>query len=116
MKQTRKRQSVAWTLLSVILSMLLFSSFHVHEEYEGGKQDCYQCASHQPHAGHFSLATHGVQDCLICQLISVPYLVAAIVVVTMPLHQNGKAHSLRVSFLPYSPLEFVSLRAPPFLS
>lgn len=116
MKQTRKRQSVAWTLLSIILSMLLFSSFHVHEECEGGKQECYQCASHQPHAGHFSLATHGVQDCLICQLVTVPFLIAALVTITMPLHQNGKAHSLRASFLPYSPVGFVKLRAPPFLS
>ena len=116
MKQTRKRQSVAWILLSIILSMLLFSSFHVHEEYEGGEQDCYQCASHQPHAGHFSLATQGVQDCILCQLISVPYLIAAVVVVAAPLHLHGKAHSLRASFLPYSPVGFVKLRAPPFLS
>lgn len=63
-------------LLSVFLPMLLFSSLHIHERV-ASVQDCTECVNHVPHGGHLSLDTTSIHDCLLCQLASLPFVLAA---------------------------------------
>ena len=75
---TRTRRISAWLLLSVFLPMLLLSSLHVHENAPVSS-GCSECVNHIPHHGHLSLDTIHLDDCVLCQFATLPFLVAAIV-------------------------------------
>ena len=77
-----KRRISAWLLLSVFLPMLLISSLHIHEEAPVSN-DCYECVNHIPHQGHLSLNTIHLNDCVLCQLATLPFLMAAAIFVTI---------------------------------
>lgn len=68
-------------LLLVFLPILMFSSLHIHESvaYEG---ECYECANHLHHSGHISLQTASFHDCVLCQFVTLSFVVA--VLVTLP--------------------------------
>ena len=75
---TRTRRLSAWLLLSVFLPMLLLSSLHVHESVPVSS-GCSECVNHIPHQGHLSLNTIHVNDCVLCQFATLPFLMASIV-------------------------------------
>ncbi|MBR1643993.1 MAG: hypothetical protein IJ684_01295 [Bacteroidales bacterium] len=78
------RSTFAWILLSVFVPMLLLSSLHRHAVR--GEAECAACVQHLPHAGHFSQAASVVDDCLLCQFLSLPYVPAqAAVLAVFPL-------------------------------
>lgn len=56
--------------------MLLLLSFHVHHQRMEAAVDCYQCAHHQPHAGHITTVQDALHDCLLCQLQSEAFMAA----------------------------------------
>ena len=76
-EMTRRR--AAWLLLTVYVMMMAVLSLHVHplEMYEDSQ--CYQCANHLPHSGHLSATQAAMHDCVLCQLHSVTYVLAAAV-------------------------------------
>lgn len=80
MKTGRRRQMVARWLLAVFVPMVLLSSLHLHKEVAATGGECYQCAHHQPHSGHLSAASFAVHDCLLCQMLTVPFVPAAVCV------------------------------------
>jgi len=82
MKETAKRYFSSWALLAVFLPMLLLSSFHVHPEAHVEGDDCEECVHHLPHAGHISNLTVCSFDCVLCQFLTLPFLVAPLVVFT----------------------------------
>ena len=79
-----KRQTTARMLLAVFVPMLLLTSLHTHHEARTTGDDCYQCAHHQPHSGHLSAVQSVVHDCLLCQLASVPYISATVLLLVLP--------------------------------
>ena len=110
-----KRYYSSWVLLAVFLPMLALSSLHVHPEAHLEEGYCKECVHHLPHAGHFGSQTTCSFDCVLCQFLTLPFLVAPVVVFVF---------NLKFSFVPF----FVSdqrvvcnmkganhLRAPPFL-
>lgn len=56
--------------------MLLLLSLHVHHQRMAVEVDCYQCAHHQPHAGHITAVQDVMHDCLVCQLQGQSFLPA----------------------------------------
>lgn len=72
MKNHLQRKLCAWTLLAVFVPMLLLTSVHRHEV--SVSQMCTECVQHIPHAGHWSQAVSGVDNCLLCQLHALSYL------------------------------------------
>ena len=109
---TRTRRISAWLLLSVFLPMLLLSSLHVHENAPVSS-GCSECVNHIPHHGHLSLDTIHLDDCVLCQFATLPFLVAAtvfFVAVSWGFHLAFVEPSARLQFTVcrhYSP------RAPP---
>ena len=80
MKETMKRYYSSWVLLAVFLPMLLLSSLHVHPEAHLEEEGCKECVHHVPHAGHFTSGTTCGFDCVLCQFLTLPFLLALVVV------------------------------------
>ena len=80
MNRQSDRIRIAWVLLSVFVSMLLLSGVHRHEAVAGATVDCMECAHHVHHSGHFTAAIDHVDDCLLCQFLSLAYTAAATIV------------------------------------
>lgn len=83
----QKRTWAARLLLLVFLPILVFSSLHVHE-YAVGQGDCYECTNHLHHSGHVSLQTASFHDCVLCQFVTLSYIigVALVLVVAATIH------------------------------
>ena len=82
MKETMKRYYSSWVLLAVFLPMLVLSSLHVHPEAHLEEGYCKECVHHLPHAGHFGSQTTCSFDCVLCQFLTLPFLMATAVVLT----------------------------------
>ena len=76
MNSTKRRHIASVVLLAVFLPMLLLSSLHVHPEAHLEDGDCKECVHHVPHAGHFTSGTSCSFDCVLCQFLSLPFLMA----------------------------------------
>jgi hypothetical protein len=79
MNSTKRRHIASVVLLAVFLPMLLLSSLHVHPEAHLEDGDCKECVHHVPHAGHFTSGTSCSFDCVLCQFLSLPFLMAPMV-------------------------------------
>ena len=75
-----RRQISSWVLLAVFLPMVLLSSLHVHPEAHLEGDDCKECVHHVPHAGHFGSQTLCSFDCVLCQFLALPFLMAPVIV------------------------------------
>lgn len=71
-----RRRRAAKVLLAVYIPMLLLLSLHVHHQRMAETVYCYQCAHHQPHAGHITALQDALHDCLLCQLQSEAFMAA----------------------------------------
>jgi hypothetical protein len=77
MKRQGKRIASAWLLLSVFVSMILLSGLHRHETIANVAADCVECAHHMHHSGHFTVATDHMDDCVLCQFLTLVYTAAS---------------------------------------
>lgn len=59
-------------LLAVILPLVFAAPYHHHEHEAAETDNCDACLHHRPHAAHLSSDT-SLQDCLICQILSVQF-------------------------------------------
>lgn len=75
-----RRHISAVVLLAVFLPMFMLSSFHVHPEAHSDGESCEECVHHLPHAGHISNLTVCSFDCVLCQFLTLPFLLAPVVV------------------------------------
>lgn len=79
-----RRKKFAWLLLLVYVPMLLAITFHHHSgAEETAASYCYDCAHHIHHDGHFVSQSAVVQECLLCQLCALSYVVPALVKVAL---------------------------------
>lgn len=116
MKETMKRYYSSWVLLAVFLPMLVLTSLHVHPEAHLEEGYCKECVHHLPHAGHFGSQTSCSFDCVLCQFLTLPFLVAPVVVFIAkeflhiaPLYPEEQSVVSRER-------SFVFLRAPPMVN
>ena len=105
MMRQRKRITSAWLLWSVFVSMILLTGLHHHEPTANLAADCVECAHHIHHSGHFTAATEHVNDCVLCQFLSLVYTPAATLMVV----------SSNVNCLCCEVGQYDSTRAPPFI-
>ena len=93
MKEGRKRLLTARLLLPVFVAMLAATTLHVHSEAAAAAWDaCYECVNHLPHGGHLSAHALSIHDCVLCQLMSVAYVPALVLVLIGPLQANPALH------------------------
>lgn len=71
-----RRKVFARLLLLVFVPMLLMSALHVHDY--GSTPLCSDCAHHVSHPGHLSASVSHGYDCVLCQFLSLPFVMAAV--------------------------------------
>lgn len=76
-----RRTRFAWLLMMVYLPMLLAITFHYHTAADGDSAAAYcsDCDHHVHHDGHLATSQGFTQECPICHLQSLPYVVPTIV-------------------------------------
>jgi len=112
-KETARRYYSSWVLLAVLLPMLIFSSLHVHPASHTGGDHCEECVHHLPHAGHISSQTFCSFDCVLCQFLTMPFLVAAAVVFVPRVLFYVAPYGSETQRVVSRTRGFVCLRAPP---
>ena len=115
MKETAKRYYSSWVLLAVFLPMFVLSSLHVHPQAHDEEDYCEECVHHLPHAGHISSQTFCAFDCVLCQFLTLPFLIAAAVVFTAKNPIHIAPHRVENQCVVERERGFVFLRAPPSL-
>ena len=70
-----KRHISAWLLLAVFVPMLLLSSLHIHSYEQTADDQCTECVHHHC-GGHIGQQTLSLDDCLLCQFLTLPMAVA----------------------------------------
>ena len=115
MKMKMRRHISAIVLLAVFLPMLLLSSFHVHPETHLEGAACKECVHHVPHAGHFGTQTFCTCDCVLCQFLTLPFLMATAVVLVIHLKYYDALLLVGDQCVLCNIEEANHLRAPPFL-
>ena len=73
-----RRQIAAWVLLWVFVPMMVLTSVHTHQSLPVDKDDCHECVNHVPHGGHLTASVLSIDNCLLCQFTTLPYLVATV--------------------------------------
>ena len=83
MKRQRKRIISAWLLLSIFVSIMMLSTLHRHHPIADPATYCEACTHHVHHSGHFTTAYEHLDDCVLCQFISLTFVAAAVAAVAV---------------------------------
>lgn len=112
-----RRTRFAWLLMMVYLPMLLAITFHYHTAAEGDSAAAYcsDCNHHVHHDGHLATSQGFTQECPICHLQSLPYVVPTIVHIAAFVAMVYVAFSMSCLFVKTSQGDIQSTRAPPAL-
>lgn len=92
----KRRTLIGRFLLALYLTILAVGTFHVHE-HVGEDFVCQDCINHVDHAGHISVGDVAMGDCLLCNFLSISYLVAeatALVTIVLVLHHDFVEHTV----------------------
>lgn len=114
MKETPRRFYSSLVLLAVFLPILLLSSLHVHPQAHQEGHHCEECVHHQPHAGHISSMSVCSFDCVMCQFLTLPFLIAAVAVFAAPRFCSTFSFRAACQYGTRDPEGHIRLRAPPF--
>ena len=109
-----KRDISAFFLLAIYVSILLFSSFHVHSQALSLSDDCEQCVNHVPHSGHLSPVDGAQHVCLLCQFLNLTFIAATGVAVIIYINVRAKHVIPPLTHAVHVIRGVVGLRAPPF--
>lgn len=115
MRRQGKRIVSAWLLLSVFTSMILLSGLHHHEAVMNAAIDCADCTHHVHHSGHFTIDTSHLDDCVLCQFLSLVYTPAVILLVVIPFSLTIRGILSNINFEYCKVVLYKSTRGPPFI-
>ena len=79
MQTSMRRKVSAWLLLSVFVPMMMLTALHHHQMVTGAAVECVDCSHHVHHGGHLSAGGTSIDDCLLCQFLTLNYIAAAAV-------------------------------------
>lgn len=110
-----RRRIAVWILLSVFVPMTVMVSLHCHCGIVSTTDVCVQCVNHQPHAGHLSSGQQCVDNCVLCQFHSLPYVPASTVVLPCLVCLIGLVYVLPAVWRSVDIIGIKRSRAPPFV-
>jgi len=82
MNAKTKRLFASRVLLAVFLPMLFFASLHMHPAQSLTGDECTECINHHC-GGHIGQQTLSIHDCVLCQMMTLPMIAAAVVTVLL---------------------------------
>ena len=110
-----RRHIASLVLLAVFLPMLILSSVHVHEVPASVDYECSGCVQHHCH-GHIAESAASIHACVLCQFVSLPYLIAATILLPVILQTQTSSIVEPSAQLQSAACRYHSPRAPPVLS
>ncbi len=108
------RKIASRILLAIFLPMLMLSSVHVHKTTIAPDTECAQCVHHQCH-GHLTQQWGGSHPCLLCQFLTLSFVVTTAIVVTYYNNSNKKLYSHHQHKVYVDVMGLPALRAPPYV-
>lgn len=108
-----KRTLSARLLLAVFLSLLLLSVLHVHHAVDVAGGSCQECVDHQRHDGHIGVAVAGMHGCVLCAMVSLPFVAAAVVAAVLCGRVAERLQRVRSAVLCGRAVAWCGLRGPP---
>lgn len=112
-KLTTKRHIASWSMLAVFVLMLILSSLHVHYQDTVAEQDCKECVHHHCN-GHLTQFATSMHQCVLCQFLTLPFLIVAIASFTIFHRVSKVAVDARQRHVAIGCLGIIGLRAPPY--
>ena len=109
MQRQRNRNIAAWVLLSVFVPMMMLSAVHIH------KPVADETANHVNHPGHFTSAVEHLDDCVLCQFLSLVYTPAAVIQAVIFVALTTMASVGCIQMVAGEAGHIKSTRAPPFM-
>ncbi len=114
MKNELKRQLSAWLLLSVFIPMMVVSALHVHPSVCVDEQMlCDACIHHLPHGGHITTNAGHLNECVVCQVMTIGFLPAVGLLLTFLVLQICVPYENRSSLVVLRSGSATGSRAPP---
>ncbi|MCR5270112.1 MAG: hypothetical protein K6D91_03740 [Prevotella sp.] len=110
-----KRIFTAWTLLLVFSSMLLVTSFHIHEREAQEETECSDCVRHSCQ-GHLTNVVSWSHDCVLCQFLTLTYVATGAIVISVLSREVCVSIAVRQYPVRTADSGIVGLRAPPAFS
>ena len=115
MKRQGKRIVSAWLLLSILVSMILLTGLHRHLPAANQASDCVECAHHVHHSGHLTATAEQLDDCVLCQFLSLVYTPATTLLVAIPTCPTVQPVTDDLDMICCEAGQYDSTRAPPFI-
>lgn len=111
---TTRRRISARILLMVFLSIQVLAILHIHEDM-GDVSICHDCVTHVHHNGHLTNASLSLDNCLICQFLSLPFAVATSLLLIASFYTETTLFIRFAERLHNTVAQYVYLRAPPII-
>ena len=92
--------------------MLLLSSLHIHEQGQLQADNCTECVERHC-GGHLTQLTVHQHDCVLCQFVSLPFLLATTAALAIFTPATKADADLRAPFCPVATVGRHASRAPP---
>lgn len=106
----QRRRILSFLLLAVFLPAVLASSLHRHPH-----EEAFSCVDCHHESGHLLPGTGGIDDCVLCHFLGLPYI-AALAATVLPLVVRLKTDFCRQEQdIPAGSLRHNRSRAPPVL-
>ena len=95
--------------------MIFLSGLHRHEAVANDAIDCADCTHHMHHSGHFTVDANHLDDCILCQFLSLVYTPAAVLQVAIPFNTTIQVIPSDINFVCHEVDLYKTTRAPPFI-
>ena len=95
--------------------MMLLSGLHCHEVTANAAIDCADCTHHVHHSGHLTADASHMDDCVLCQFLSLVYTPAVSLLVVIPFCLTILSTPSNVNMVSCEAGQKNSTRAPPFI-
>lgn len=107
-----KRRIISVLLLAVFLPAFFASSLHRHDHSLEETPACVDC---HHHSGHLAADTIGIDDCVLCHFLGLPFIAALALTVLTGASRVGTLFGFRPQRVGAVSLRHNRSRAPPFL-
>ena len=94
---------------------MMLSTLHRHHPIADPATYCEACTHHVHHSGHFTTAYEHLDDCVLCQFLSLVYCAAATILAAIPACLTIRITPSNVIILCCKAGQHDSTRAPPFI-
>lgn len=112
-RQARKRYFFAILLMMVMMLQMGVKGLHLHEHAEKETIYCSDCDKHKVHSGHLLSWDGCSDDCLLCQLITTPFIEVDAITFTPVSVEYGQECHIYTAFCIDKAWRSIKPRGPP---